>query len=566
MPSTHAEYPASRVVRRLLIVAVLLFCGILIGFFSNLHTTIADSSTGGAAWPMQLFHNVLHGRPLQSSLYASLLAGLSVGFSHNPHAYIHAFVVHVNLTPYLLAPLWNLHPTLWWLYALVLLVNYVGWSYFAWKILRLLSPASAASKTALAIALLLSSGFFFTLQQKAQLLLFSGPLILAAYDSLLRRRPGWFLASIGLLCLISEDAAVLAGTFALYLILFEPAYRKPAAWAGALSLGYLAVLLFIVQPAARAELTLLAPTNMEFVLRHVTLANVKDLPIQLLPAWGFLPAFAIAILLFGRPTIRLRQLAGLLVVAPLAHWGEIVLVSAGHHLMPVISCLFLALILVLGSCPDVPTSSRLLSRRQIVTGLLCTGLFILLTLRAVATNMPAQIRPAAYRLAGKPEAARALEQQAKEIASNRRVLDVIRTIPPDRSLVFLINSSLEGFIAGRSDLWKFPDYYDVADFLVVQRDARHAFFAFTPSPGLALPTVIRQGHVDLFDATSVTDGMVQALIEGLVHRAKTHRIRRDGPHVVVLERLTRHPAVVPPTTVGFGWMRNFPKLWKRQTT
>lgn len=543
-------------VKRLLLVAGLLFFGILIGFFSNLHTTISDASTGGAAWTMQMFHNLLHGRPLQSSLYASLGAGSSVGFSHNPHAYIHTFVIHVNLTPYLLAPLWGLHPTLEWLYALVFLVNYAGWSYFAWNILQRLSPASAASKTALAVALLLSSGFFFTLQQKALPLLFSGPLIFAAYDALLRQRPGWFLAAMALLCLTSEDAAIFAGTFALYLVLFEPSHRRPAVWAGVLSLGYLALVLLIMQPAARAELTLLARTNMEFLMRHLTFDHLGDLPLQLLPIWGFLPAFGIAALLFGRPAIRLRQVAGLILVAPAAHWGEIILTNAGHHLMPVISCLFLAFVLTLASCPDVPAASRRRSLHQTFALWSCLAIFWLCTVRAVATNVPAPLRPALYQLAGKSEAARILEQQLQEIPGNRRVLEVIRTVPRDRSLVFWINSSLESFIAARSELWKFPDSYDAADVLVIQRRARHSFFSFTPAEGRRLAPALAEGQIDPVDHAVVSDAMIRSVIDELVTRARTHRIAVDDPDVVVLERFDHVPIPVPPSTVGWGWWRH----------
>ena len=544
MPPTPADYPASRMVKRLLIVAVGVFCGILVGFFSNLHSTFSDASTAGPAWTMQLFHNILHGRPLQSSLYASLAAGSSVGFSHNPYAYIHTFVIHVNLTPYLVAPVWNLHPTLWWLYTLVFLVNYAGWSYFAWKILQVLSPATAASKTTLAIALLLSSGFFFTLQQKVQPLLFSGPLIFAA---------------IVLLCFISEDAALLAGTFCLYVVLFEPSLRRPAAWAGALSLAYLALLLLVVQPAARAELTLLSRTNMAFVLStlpELTLARLRDLPIQLLPVWGFLPAFAIAVLLFGRPTIRLWRVAGLILLVPAVHWGEIVLVSAGHHLMPVISCLFLAFVIMLGSCADVPASARWLSTSQVHACLVWIGAFLLATLRAVASDVPASLRPSLYCLAGNLAAARAVEQKASEIADNRHVLDIIRTIPPDRSLVFLINSSLEGFIAGRSDLWKFPDHYETADVLVIQRHARHSFFSFSPADDNRVSSAIRAGQPAPLDDAVISEAMVLALVTQLVEQARTHRVAVDDPSVVVLERLEHIPIPVPPSTLGWGWWRH----------
>lgn len=547
----------------LLAVSTLFVCAVAAGFFANLHSTLSDASTAGIAWTHQVFHNALHGRLFQSSLYASRAAGLSVGFSENPYPYIHTSVIHVSFTPYLFAPLWGLLPNLYWLYGLIFLVNYAGLSYFAWKLLQLRSPRTARAKTALAVALLLSSGFFFTLQQKAQLLLFCGPFILASYYFLLRERLAAFLAAILLLCMISEDAAMVAATFSLYLALCEPTRRRYALWAAVVSIAYLALVLLVIQPAARHELVLTESTTTALILKKVlriTPGQLLSLPLQLLPALGFLPAFGIVYLLYGRPAIPLRQLLGLILIAPLPHWGETVVVGAGHHLMPILAFLFLALVLMLGASRDAaPTKDRFASRRAWPLAAL-TALFLLLSLRAVASNIPAQIRLRLLTPGGPQAAAQQLRLRTDEETANRRTIAAIQRIAPRHSLVFLTNSSVEGFIAGRSDLWKFPDYYDRADFLVLQRHARHAFFAFQPLLGADLARVIQQGQSSPDDRAVITDAMVQALIDSLVLRARTHRLAADEPHVVVLERIRKEPMPVPPSTVGFGWLRNLSHL------
>src|SRR3989442_707972 len=217
-------------------IAALIFSFVLVGFFVNLASTISDSSTGGIAWTHQVFHNFVHGRPFQSSLFASQKAGESVGFSFNPYPYISTNVIHVNFFPYLFAPLWNIWPHLPWLYGVVFLYNYLCFSYFSGKILQYLSPNSVLIKTPLAIALLLSSGFLFTFQQKAQLLLFSGPVILAAYYFLMREWKLAFLLAAALLCLVSEDAAMVVLTFSIYIFLFERRQRIYAYWSTVISI------------------------------------------------------------------------------------------------------------------------------------------------------------------------------------------------------------------------------------------------------------------------------------------------------------------------------------------
>ena len=112
-------------------VSCLLAAFLYASFFANFATTLSDWSGFGFTWTHQMFHNFLHGRPFQSSLFATLAAGRSVGFSANPHAFIHADVIHVNFTPYLFAWLWALHPTPASIYGLIFAWNLGAGAWFA---------------------------------------------------------------------------------------------------------------------------------------------------------------------------------------------------------------------------------------------------------------------------------------------------------------------------------------------------------------------------------------------------------------------------------------------------
>jgi hypothetical protein len=119
----------------------------------------------------------------------------------------------------------------------------------------------------------------------------------------------------------------------------------------------------------------------------------------------------------------------------------------------------------------------------------------------------------------------------------------------------LTNSTVEGFIAGRSDLWQFPYHYDEADFLVLQRNAHQSFFSFPPPRDGDLPAALGQGRFADEDDAVIATGMVQAVMDHLLMKAKTHRLVMDEPDVVLLERIQKQPFVVPSSTVGFGWIR-----------
>jgi len=236
-------------------------------FFWNFNSTLSLWSTGGFAWPHQMFHNFLHGRMFQSSLFADpFLAGGSVGFTHNPYAYINGSVIHINFTPYLFALIWSLFPTPAMIYGLIFSWNLLGGGLFSWLIIRKLSDKDTEEKTAFVIAVMLASGFLAILVQMAQFLLFAGPFMMAAYYFFLIRKRAAFVAAIAALCLVSEDSAMVAACFALYFAIFESEGRWYGAASALISIPYVLFLLVIIQPAARMDLTITSSTTTSLVL------------------------------------------------------------------------------------------------------------------------------------------------------------------------------------------------------------------------------------------------------------------------------------------------------------
>lgn len=530
------------------------FALMLVFFFFNLGTASSDYSAGGVTATVQLFYNFLNGRPFQTSLYA---IDQSIGFI-NPYAYLNIYAIHINLTPYLFAPIWNFWPNLSWLNGLVFLVNYGCMAIFAWKTLEHLSPHSYKIKALTAIGLLLSSGFLFTFQQNAQFLLLSGPFMLAAYYFLLTRQRSMFVVSMILLCLISEDAAMVAVTFSFYVFLFDRDARSFAYLAGTFSIVYLAAVLLIVQPAARAELAITSSTTALVIIKQIVDFNpdLGTLLIGLAPALFFAPAFVIVVLLFGRPDVSWAKVAGLVFIAPFPHWGQSIVVGATHHLLPVIIFLFAAFITVLGRTPDVQSATLPFPRKKAIFVFGLTAIFWAASMRILVSNLPEPILVPIYKLAGKNERARKIEQNILDRKGNQRVLEVVRQIPKENSLVFMTNSAIAGIIADRSDIWPFPHYYGAADYLVLQPGARQSSFSFPTTGSLNFKESLAKGRASISNDSVISEESVNSIVRHLVVEEKTHRLALEEPGVVLLERIKKQPLYMPPSTVGFGWIQN----------
>ena len=543
----------------LMIFSILFLGGMFVFFFYNLSTGSSDYTANGVMQTLQLFYNIMNGRPFQTSLFA-LDSGL--GF-HNPYAYLHNFAIHVNFVPMLLAPIWNIWPNISWLYGLFFLVNYLSIMIFTWVMLKYLSPHSYRIKAFLAFGLFFCSGFFFTFEQNAQFLLLSGPFICAASYFLVIRKLIPFVISLMLLCLVSEDAAMVAVTFSCYVLFFERGAKRFAYIGGILSFAYLFLVMFVIQPASRAELDLTSSTTAWVVIGHI-LSFKLDLPFILLglaPFLFFLPAFGIIYLLFGKSNVSWVKLGGLVFLAPLPHWGECIIVGATHHLMPVIAFTFVAFVLALGCTPDNLLKSITLSKKQIVYIFCLTGLFFMGSVRLLASNLPDSVLPPIYRLVGKPERAARVEQRIADLQVNQRVIEVANQIPKERSLVFLTNISIGGFIADRPNIWQFSDLYSNADYLLLQPEAvifdEYLLSRYTDD--LFQKEWLAKGRLLTVHGARIPKEWLILLVQHLVTQEKLYRVVVDEPGVILLERINMKSFYAPSSTTGFGWIPNIGK-------
>lgn len=559
MPQTHTFI--NRYVMGLTILSGMFFALMLGFFFSQLGTASSDYSAGGVSATVQFFYNFLNDRPFQTTLYA---IDESIGFK-NPYAYLNTYAIHVNLTPFLFAPIWNLWPNITWLYGLVFLVNYASMAIFAWKTLKHLSPHSYKIKAFMAIGLVLSSGFLFTFQQNAQFLLLSGPFILGAYYFLQTRQKAMFVICMMLLCLISEDAAMVAVMFSLYVYLFERDARSFAYWAGTLSFVYLAAVLFVIQPIARAELNSTSSTTALVVIKQIADFNfdLGTLLVGFAPVLFFAPAFVIAGLLFGKPGVSWAKIAGLVFIAPFPHWGQSAVVGATHHLLPVVVFVFAAFVTVLGRTPDIQPSARSFPKQSAILILGLTAIFWAASMRTLVSNLPEQILLPLYKLAGKNEKVKKLEQSIAERQGNQHVLEVVRRIPKENSLVFWTNGAIGGSIADRSDIWPFPHYYAAADYLVLQPGAGQAAFSFPTMGNLTFKESLAKGKALIAYEAMISEDSVDSIVRDLVAEKKSHRLVLREPGVVLLERVEKQALYIPSSTVGFGWIQNI-GLWSNR--
>ena len=479
-----------------------------------------------------------------------------MGFTHNPDAFIHANVIHVNWLPYLFAYLWAFHPTPACLYGLIFAWNLIGGAFFTHLILRRLSPDDSGPKIAFALSVLAIGGLLPIMAQMAQFLLFAGPVILAVYYCLLTKKLNLFLLAIAALCLVSEDSAMVAIAFLAYILLLEPG-RKSFAWLGAcVAIPYTALTLFWMQPASRIHLRLMEDsTTMHLVkeIFHMNLALLLENLKSLLPALTLLPAFLLGAFLFGRPNKKQTlKIAGLALLPALPHWGESFVVGGAHHLLPVFSFVYLALLRTIGG----PNSEAKMSghRRTYAIAGSCL-LFFAVSLRALAGHLPNSLRLPIYRLAGQKAKADTLERGlAGGKHSNRAVIAAALALPSDKSLSYLTNNQIPGFFLNRTDIWQFPDYFDLTDYLLIQKDAADAVFPFEPDAAKDLRADLMISPRDIKRNAPVTAAMIAKITETLVRKERTHKIIRNDEHVLILERSRPHSFFSPPETVGFGWL------------
>jgi hypothetical protein len=127
-------------------------------------------------------------------------------------------------------------------------------------------------------------------------------------------------------------------------------------------------------------------------------------------------------------------------------------------------------------------------------------------------------------------------------ASNQETKAVARSVPGDKTLTYLTNGGVGAFVASRTGYWRYPAFADKADFLLIQKDIA--------------PVGIPRGHVPAPSSLgSLPADYTTHLYSRYVDEARSHIVRYDSPHVLLLERREQGALPVPQHLRWFNFLR-----------
>ena len=578
------KYEGHPMVSFIFFVSVLFLLLNIVFFFINLNSTLSDHSWGDISCHTHNFYNFINGRPFQNSI----VAAPGHGTMYNPYAYLNQAAIHVNFTPYLFTPIYFLYQNVNMSYLIVILFNYIGISIMIRKIMKYRCRHNYHISLMLALSFLFISGVFFMfIRYKAHPILFLGPFFLAMYYFLIKQQYLRYLVTTILICLISEDTAGFLVGWAIYLMLFEgglPHKYKYSLTTLLTALFVVFMTAFIIQPAATYHLV---PTSdivysghtREGVFRFITIIrdNLAKPPLLsiksfLLPLRTFiwpalfmmsLPMAYLMLPVFGyRLKVKWKKLCGLILVAPITHIGVSYFIGGGHHLMPLYICLLLSLVLLLSSGREEQEQDntdrfddKLFKLRGRKWPLAITVTMLLLFF----------VLPNGY-FTGRQVAKgiRSVFESSQVKTSNISTIKYVNEIPSDAGVVFWTNRNVEAFIAARSNFWRFPRYFDKADYLVVQKNVNGSFYQISHEKGLTLLEAIDRGMGGSSgDVRSITDDDINRIRQYLVYDKKTHEIVRHDKNIIVFEKIDKETFEMPYFTIGLGWARDVPKVLER---
>ena len=524
----------------LIFVAILTLISLIVSialFFCEVNSTLSDASWGDVSYYNQIAYNFIHGRPLQSSLYRQG----GPGVLNNPFPYVHSFSLHVNFTPYLFIWLYKFMPTVNGFYLITILFNVAGFLGFGWLITQRLF----SGKDRFMSYILVCAVFFWTMPfirvitYKGHFPLFAGPLILAAYYFFLRNNRAMLVLTGLLLCGISEDMAMFMVSFSAYFLIFEKHIRKTALWMGLGSLVYAAIALFVIQPASRYGLAL-SHTSDSMARLH-SMFNGAPALIGFKSCYAFfagiIAAGALTALFSNfRNEMEWKKHIGLIFIAPATHWFIVMTQGGGHHFIPIMACTFLAFMLVAAKLKPRPVSVM----RVIAATLICAAILLPGNMYRLAKNI-------------------SLYTDAKSITrmeTNKNTLREITVLPKNAGICYWTNQGIDAFITSRNDVWRFPEYFDSADYLVIQKDADKTFFdAKTGSSG-SIETALKDGkYYSSSNGVKMPVEIVKRIKDELVNVRASHEVKTDTEHVLILKRKESAGLPCPESTIGLGWVR-----------
>ncbi|MDD5436994.1 MAG: hypothetical protein PHX20_05570 [Candidatus Omnitrophica bacterium] len=538
-------------------------------FFFTLNTTISDFSGGDIPNINQFYYNFFHGRPFQLSIYTEE----STQF-HNPYAYLNVLVLHGYILSIIIVGLfYAIWPGINTMYAVFIALNLFGFAFFTFKIIQRLSPSNVYLKSLLAFSVFLLSGYLRVAISGIPIIL-CGPFILAAYYFLISGKRAAFFLTIVSLCLIQEDLAVFGMTFLAVLLIFEKKYKRTIILSLAFCSGYFILWNFVMQPLLRQDLTLIDNRLSSMLLTRIydianKIASFRFYPGRWLVVYSgfYLPVLAAVVIyrFFG----ALRRLPWLKILAfvflaPAAHLAYGTFCLCGPYLSPALTMTYLAFLIFLGEV-SFDWKKKL---APLSLAVLSAVILIFMTVDAIAMTPVLPFSPrlciwkTIKRLTGVelPQGDDLKKKIAvgeglqKQVVSNRETIKIVNAIPKDKSVVFWGNYIMCGFLTDRNDFWIFPMYYDLADFLVIQKGAPYSKFSAEDISDIDYNKPGFWGELYVPVTKAVSARLAGRISEELVNKRHTHRIARDDKYVLILERLEKHEFYMPKSTMGLGWV------------
>jgi hypothetical protein len=524
-------------------------------FFMSLNSLVSDYSWGDIVYHHQIFYNFLHGRPFQTSVYWHALVN-----SINPYAYLNMVNIHLYLSPFLFSPIYFLVPNLNGLYFTVMAVSYASLAFFLWKLVCLYTMEDRFQKYVLVMSFALANAFIFSLiVGKASPILLGLPFLLASYYFLQREKYFLYYVCSLLFCLSYDDCGLVFISFLVYVFFFERNHLKPAVVSAVMGLLSVGLIIGILQPMARISMIGNSVASV-FDAAGVVMSNLnRDY------FFTFLHHAGISLLLFGSlilayPVIRLwskrssqqrqdlYQCLGLIFLAPLSHWASIS-VNVGVHFMPVMAFTLIAITVAISrSTLTVPA-----------TWSWQNGLVLVIIVLYLAGNAYAFF----FRYPQRHYSYISNEYADEEKVDAKCLQNINSLVPVDKSLTYWTARGLDGFLGNRSNLWRFPHFFDQTDYLVMQKNAKNTFFQAKAIPGQDIYQALLNGTQHSSGQKISIDGkFVDTICDKLVNVNSSHTIMFNDPEMVILKRKERIRFEQPVETYGFGFFKNFPKFWK----
>jgi hypothetical protein len=516
---------------------------------------------GDMEYYTQLWYNFSHGFPfVQSSYYINPAAG----YTGNTYSYINMFAIHATVSSHVIAILSLFFPDVDGLLAAHLIFIYVVTGFYGWRLCVISSKNKDEAIFAYSVFIiaLCVPGLLENLSFAAMPLGMTIPFMVAAVFYLRCEKFWPFYLFIILTLLTSEDASLLTGSFAVYIFLFENKKMRFSLVPFATSIAYLAFVIFIAQPHARADLV---TSNGSYVAaaiyrvfspaspisiwhadwwsaQYASLGHMKSLFIIL--SMAFIPG-----LVTGDRRSLLRGAAFIFVGgggiwAMNLVWG----IWAGiHHLSPLVA-LAIALVALQTCANRINPFNREGRAALICLALICTFASFG-ELRQIYTESSISVRALAkdvldadIGLTRTVAIYRGRYGEACNIKSNFEVRRIISRIPRNQSVSYLTHPDLGAWIASRNAYWRYPDLYDKADYLVLQNNIQ------------ALVAV--DTHIPMSNASRVveTKDIIGNLYQELVIREDLYSVYYDSENVLILERKTRYENEIPRQLIGFNFL------------